>query len=75
MEEIGTLIAGINCSFEDAVREASKGSKVIILHDIEQPTDKPSIELINFTQDEATEFYECAESVAEGNVELKYNYI
>lgn len=74
-EEINVYIAGINCTFEDAIREASKGSRVIILHDIEQPTDKPSIELINFTQDEAMEFYECAESVAEGNVELKYNYI
>ena len=75
MEEVQTLIAGVNCTFEDAVREASKGSRVIILRDIDQPTDKPSIELINFTQDEAMEFYECAESVAEGNVELKYNYI
>lgn len=70
-EEINVHIAGIDCTFEDAIRGASKGEKVIILHEINTPT----FELINFTQDEAQEFYAWAESVAEGNVELKYNYI
>lgn|GEM_PF-646868 len=70
-EEINVRIAGIDCTFEDAIRGASKGEKVIILRE----TNTPTFELINFTRDEAQEFYAWAESVAEGNVELKYDYI
>ena len=70
MEEEIVHIAGIECTFEDAIRGASKGEKVIILHE----TNAPTFELINFTQDEAQEFYAWAERVAEGNVELKYDY-
>lgn len=70
-EELNVYIAGIDCTFEDAIRVASRGKKVIILHE----TNAPTFELINFTQGEAQEFYAWVESVAEGNVELKYNYI
>ena len=73
MEKVQTLIAGINCSYEDAIREASKGSKVIILHDTE-PT-KPAIELVNFSDDEAKEFYLWVDSISEGNVNFIANYI
>ena len=72
-EEINVYIAGINCSFEDAIREASKGSRIIILHDTE-PT-KPAIELVNFSDDEAKEFYLWVDSISEGNVNFIANYI
>ena len=75
-EEINVYIAGINCTFEDAVREASKGKRVIILYEpAETYNGKPAIELVNFSQEDATEFYSMIDTMIGGGASLIKQYI
>ena len=60
MEEIGTLIADVNCSISDAIKGALRGEKVIVLED---STDIVSVELFNFTEQEAQYFYSMSKEI------------
>lgn len=76
MEEIGTLIAGINASYEECIRQASKGKRVIILYEPEETYNgKPAIELVNFSQEDATEFYSMIDTMIGGGASLIKQYI
>ena len=52
--KVKTFIAGLDCSVEDAIRIAMKGYKIVVPCEDEE---KPRLELINFTEEEATRFF------------------
>lgn len=47
-------IAGLDCSISQAIRQALKGDRIIVP---EEQNGKPSFELINFSEQEAVNFY------------------
>ena len=47
-------IAGLDCTISQAIRQALKGDRIIVP---EEQNGKPSLELINFTKQEAKDFY------------------
>ena len=49
-----TFIAGLDCSVADAIRLAMKGYKIVVPSEDEE---RPTLELINFTEEEATIFF------------------
>ena len=76
MEEIGTLIAGVNCTYEEAIKKASKGEKVIILYSPEETADKRgSIELVNFNEDEANAFFAMVDDMVDGDCDMLINCV
>lgn len=57
-------IAGLDCTISQAIRQALKGDRVIVP---EEQNGKPGFELINFTEQEAVNFYnEISEGVKTG---------
>ena len=75
-EEINVYIAGINCSYEDAIREASKGSKVVILYDLEETENKrPCIDLVNFSEYEANDFFTMIDNMVGGGADMIVNCV
>lgn len=47
-------IAGLDCSISQAIRQALKGDRIIVP---EEQNGKPGFELINFSEQEAVNFY------------------
>lgn len=47
-------IAGLDCTISQAIRQALKGDRIIVP---EEQNGKPGFELINFTKQEAVNFY------------------
>lgn len=47
-------IAGLDCTISEAIRQALKGDRIIVP---EEQNGKPGFELINFTEQEAKDFY------------------
>lgn len=58
-------IAGLDCTISQAIRQALKGDRIIVPEQDEN--GKPGFELINFTKQEAVNFYnEISEGVKTG---------
>lgn len=47
-------IAGLDCTISEAIRQALKGDRIIVP---EEQNGKPGFELINFSEQEAVNFY------------------
>ena len=60
-------IAGVDCSISEAIKFALAGTKIIVP---EEKGGKPSLELINFTEREAREFFNEISSEADINAKL-----
>lgn len=76
MEKIETLIAGVNCTYAEAIKLASKGAKVIILYSPEETADKRgSIELVNFNEDEANAFFAMVDDMTDGDCDMLINCV
>lgn len=60
-------VAGIDCCVSQAIRYALKGYKILVP---ESKNGKPGIELINFTEREAREFFNEISSEADINAKL-----
>ena len=63
-------IAGVDCSISEAIKFALAGNKIIVP---EEKGGKPSLELINFTEREAREFFNEISSGAGVKAELVSN--
>lgn len=75
-EEINVHIAGIDCTFEDAIKKASKGEKVIILYYAEQTENKrPCIDLVNFSEYEANDFFTMIDNMVGGGADMIVNCV
>ena len=61
------FIAGVDCSFSQAIRYALKGYKILVP---ESKNGKPSIELINFTEKEAKKVFKEISSETDINARL-----
>ena len=69
------LIAGLDCTYAEAIREASRGTRIIIPQDAKESEDNtPRLELVNFPREEAKAFYQWAERQSVGKVEMATNY-
>ena len=76
MEEVQTLIAGVNCTYEEAIKQASKGEKVIILYYAEQTENKrPCIDLVNFSEYEANDFFTMIDNMVGGGADMIVNCV
>ena len=76
MEEIGTMIEGENCTYEEAIKQASKGEKVIILYDLEETENKrPCIDLVNFSEYEANDFFTMIDNMVGGGADMIVNCV
>ena len=60
-------IANVDCSISEAIKFALAGNKIIVP---EEKGGKPSLELINFTEREAREFFNEISSEADINAKL-----
>lgn len=60
-------IAGVDCSISEAIKFALAGDKILVP---ESKNGKPSLELINFTEREAREFFNEISSEADINAKL-----
>lgn len=76
MEEIGTLIAGVNCTYEEAIKQAARGLKVIILYDAGETENKrPCIDLVNFSEYEANDFFTMIDNMVGGGADMIVNCV
>lgn len=63
----GIYIVGADCSISKAIKYAIAGRKIVVP---EEKNGKPSLELINFTRKEASEFFNEISNMADVRAEL-----
>lgn len=76
IEKNETFIAGVNCTYAEAIKLASKGAKVIILYDAEETENKrPCIDLVNFSEYEANDFFTMIDNMVGGGADMIVNCV
>lgn len=69
-------ITGINASYEECIRRASKGERVAIMYSLEETeSGTPTIELVNFSEQEANDFFTMIDNIIGGGAKFLTNYI
>lgn len=64
------FIVTVDCSISEAIKYALAGHAIIVP---QEKNGKPSLELINFTQEEAKEFFSEISDMIEAKAELVFN--